>query len=1207
MAELATGSPPNSPNSFSFYALKEVIVRKRVLGVLSCVVICVCLSTVARAQNIAWPTSLAPHPFAILFAKGSYWVTSYDFSNPDAIGTIIAVSQDGTVAAGPFSTGGRNPSGLAFDGSNIWVGHHDDSMGEAVVSKLDAVSGKLLLTVSGFEHVSGLAFDSATGSVWVSDQGANTVTKLRASDGKVVVKIDSGFLAPMGNLFDGTNVWIANFGSGTVTKMDAKGTVLGTFVTGSGPAFMASDASGNIWVTNYNDNTVTELSAGDGGVLGTFPTGASPLGITFDGVNILIANSAAGTITRLNPADGSSRGTLATAQDPRFIAVGAGGNLLVTNASANTITSHLQANPCGGGAFAVSGTSATCTYAPGNYEFVVPPDVTAEGVHVFGAQGGHANVEKLGGLGAYVSGVASVTPGYALVITVGGQGGPGIRNDGAGPCFYCAGGVGGYGGFGGGAPGGDGGHHQSSGQSGFAGGGGGGRSQVDFYANGEGHLYAGGGGGGGGTGGDNYCDDAFGIINCKRFPGGPGGNGGMTGSNGGVGHYFDGVTGVGGGGGRGASANAGGGGGTGHYVVEPRGPAGAGGSFLNGGGGSVGGSTSSGCLGCNGNTFGGGGGGGGGGGFYGGGGGAGGIGTDILNDAGGGGGGGGGSSLWTGPGVLAATFSGAANTGDGAVVIAWSLRTQTLAFSSAPPSPGHAPGIYVVSAYGGGSGNPIVFTVAGPCTVSGSTVSLTGPGTCTIAADQDGNGGYLAAAQILQYVDVVQDTTPPVITPTVTGTLGNAGWYTSDVQVSWTVTDPDSAISSSSGCGSTTVSADTTGITLTCSATSAGGTASQSVTVKRDATAPVVTATADRPADHNGWYNHALIVTFTATDATSSIASCDAAKSYAGPDTAAATVSGDCTDQAGNTSSGAKSFQYDATGPTVSATADRTADHNGWYNHALTINFSGTDPSSGIASCDAAKSYAGPDTAAATVSGNCTDQAGNTSSAAKSFQYDATGPAVTATATRAADQNGWYNHVLGITFNGTDATSGLAGCDPSKNYAGPDTAAATVSGNCTDQAGNAGAAALSFKYDATAPSVSYSGNAGSYAVDGTVSITCASGDNLSGVASSTCQNITGAAYSFNVGANTFSATATDAAGNIGIASAMFTVQVTTGSVSNLVQQFVANQGIANSLTVKLDGAKPGQLGAFKNAVAAQSGKALTPAQAALLTRLAGAL
>ena len=35
------------------------------------------------------------------------------------------------------------------------------------------------------------------------------------------------------------------------------------------------------------------------------------------------------------------------------------------------------------------------------------------------------------------------------------------------------------------------------------------------------------------------------------------------------------------------------------------------------------------------------------------------------------------------------------------------------------------------------------------------------------------------------------DTTPPIITTTVSGTFGNNGWYVGNVQVSWVVTDPD--------------------------------------------------------------------------------------------------------------------------------------------------------------------------------------------------------------------------------------------------------------------------------------------------------------------------------------------------------------------------------------------------------------------------------
>jgi hypothetical protein len=100
--------------------------------------------------------------------------------------------------------------------------------------------------------------------------------------------------------------------------------------------------------------------------------------------------------------------------------------------------------------------------------------------------------------------------------------------------------------------------------------------------------------------------------------------------------------------------------------------------------------------------------------------------------------------------------------------------------------------------------------------------------------------------QILVTVTVIAaptDTTPPVITPTIVGTLGNNGWYTDDVTVTWTVVDGESAVTSSTGCDATTISADTAGTTLTCSATSTGGTASQSVTIKRDGTQPVVTVT----------------------------------------------------------------------------------------------------------------------------------------------------------------------------------------------------------------------------------------------------------------------------------------------------------------------------------------------------------------------------
>ena len=64
---------------------------------------------------------------------------------------------------------------------------------------------------------SGLAFDGA--NIWVSDRGANKVTKLNAATGAVVGHYAVGH-APAGVAFDGVNIWVANSGSGTVSKPD---------------------------------------------------------------------------------------------------------------------------------------------------------------------------------------------------------------------------------------------------------------------------------------------------------------------------------------------------------------------------------------------------------------------------------------------------------------------------------------------------------------------------------------------------------------------------------------------------------------------------------------------------------------------------------------------------------------------------------------------------------------------------------------------------------------------------------------------------------------------------------------------------------------------------------------------------------------------------------------------------------------------------
>ena len=191
-------------------------------------------------------------------------------------------------------------------------------------------------------------------------------------------------------------------------------------------------------------------------------------------------------------------------------------------------------------------------------------------------------------------------------------------------------------------------------------------------------------------------------------------------------------------------------------------------------------------------------------------------------------------------------------------------------------------------------------------------------------------------------------------------------WYTSDVGVSFVL---PAGSSNPQGCGNVTISSDTAGQQITCTVSVSGTQCCRlDVTIKRDATPPTATAiTAQRPPDTNGWYNHAVGVAVSGTDATSGIASCTSL-TYSGPDSGTASTTGTCTDNAGNVSAPKTlSFQFDATPPGLSASA-RSADANGWYNHPVDVAFQGSDAVSGVDTCTSA-SYSGPDSGSASVAG----------------------------------------------------------------------------------------------------------------------------------------------------------------------------------------------------------------------------------------------
>jgi hypothetical protein len=148
----------------------------------------------------------------------------------------------------------------------------------------------------------------------------------------------------------------------------------------------------------------------------------------------------------------------------------------------------------------------------------------------------------------------------------------------------------------------------------------------------------------------------------------------------------------------------------------------------------------------------------------------------------------------------------------------------------------------------------------------------------------------------------VADVTPPMVMGWPAGPQGQNGWFVGDVTITWGIFDGESPMTSPP-CPVVVVTQDTAGTTYTCEATSAGGTAVGSVTVRRDTTAPTIGITSPR-AGQLVEPNGVLPSTFTCSDAGSGVSICGMAAPSGPPlDTATPgwhTFVTAATDQAGN-------------------------------------------------------------------------------------------------------------------------------------------------------------------------------------------------------------------------------------------------------------------------------------------------------------------
>lgn len=321
------------------------------------------------------------------------------------------------------------------------------------------------------------------------------------------------------------------------------------------------------------------------------------------------------------------------------------------------------------------------------------------------------------------------------------------------------------------------------------------------------------------------------------------------------------------------------------------------------------------------------------------------------------------------------------------------------------------------------------------------------------------------------------DATPPVISSSISGPQGNRGWFVGNVTVTWSVTDPESDITSSTGCATTTVTSDTTGTTFSCTATSAGGTSTSSVTVKRDTTPPTLYFAAPSPAPYSaaGWNNGNVSISFTASDAQSGVFSASI------PSPIVFTAEGAnqtrtlrVTDNAGNYRDFiTPAINIDKTPPSLTfGTPSPAANAAGWNNTDVTIPYTVTDALSGPGSSGGQVNVTGQGTNIR-YNVSVSDNAGNWSAFTTSaVNIDKSVP----TASVTTPANG-ATYVVGsmvmASYSCSDTYSGVSTCAGTvPNGAAIDTSTVgtkTFSVTITDAAGNIGAASVTYNVGTSAP------------------------------------------------------------------------------------------------------------------------------------------
>lgn len=264
---------------------------------------------------------------------------------------------------------------------------------------------------------------------------------------------------------------------------------------------------------------------------------------------------------------------------------------------------------------------------------------------------------------------------------------------------------------------------------------------------------------------------------------------------------------------------------------------------------------------------------------------------------------------------------------------------------------------------------------------------------------------------------------------------------------------------------------------------------------------PVISASATPAANAAGWHNASTTIEFECSDSISGIANCSDPIIF-DKEGGAQVVTGTATDNAGNTAKSEFTVNLDSAAPVVSHELTPNPNEHNWINQAASITYTCTDELSGVLGAGCPSSHLietqGKDQ---NISETVSDIAGNSTSYDVTLNIDSTPPSIAQSLEPIANEAGWHNTDVNISFACEDTLSGVKSC-ANAQLVNAEGASIQVNASAEDFAGNAATLVSKIKIDKTAPSITQSFSAqansnGWYNEAVTVSYVC--NDALSGL------------------------------------------------------------------------------------------------------------